>query len=541
MRVPHSKIYELIKVHENERLTKRQLASSIDVSAHLIDVVLKEYGVEFNFITGNEARRINTEITIREKYGTKENFESHRKQRMQEACIEKYGVTHNSKVPDIVAKRVSTFHSKSDEEKEAIVETRNNSIIDKFGSAEKFKEHQQRKSEQTKLERYGDAHYNNKEKSRETCISKYGVDNPFKSDDVKSKIRETNQQRYGSQVYTQSSDYKSKTQQTCQSKYGCTSYLASEVGKEKIMSTNIDRYGVPFYVLTDDCIASRSTRDSKPNREFAVLLDNSCINYEREFRVENYIYDFKVENTLVEIDPYPTHNMDWNIFGSKGVDVDYHQSKTNVAIRNGYRCLHVWDWDDKSKVISLLKEKHRVYARECSVKEVSNKDANEFLIEHHIQSGCRGQDICLGLFYDSRLVQIITFGKPRYNSNYEWELLRLCTHSEYIIVGGASKLFKHFCTKLSPKSIISYCDTSKFTGDIYSTLGFEKGPSSRPSIHWFDGKIHITDNLLRQRGFDQLLGDRYGTFGKGSSNEELMLQHGFVRISDCGQQAYIWR
>ena len=51
--------------------------------------------------------------------------------------------------------------------------------------------------------------------------------------------------------------------------------------------------------------------------------------------------------------------------------------------------------------------------------------------------------------------------------------------------------------------------------------------------------MHITDNLLRQQGFDRLLGDIFGTYGKGTSNEELMLEHGFVEIYDCGQAVYI--
>ena len=48
---------------------------------------------------------------------------------------------------------------------------------------------------------------------------------------------------------------------------------------------------------------------------------------------------------------------------------------------------------------------------------------------------------------------------------------------------------------------------------------------------------HITDNLLRQRGFDQLFD---ANFGKGTSNEELMQSFGFVEIYDCGQSRYEW-
>lgn len=48
---------------------------------------------------------------------------------------------------------------------------------------------------------------------------------------------------------------------------------------------------------------------------------------------------------------------------------------------------------------------------------------------------------------------------------------------------------------------------------------------------------HITDNLLRQQGFDRLFKTNYG---KGTSNEQLMLENGFVEIYDAGQATYIY-
>ena len=64
----------------------------------------------------------------------------------------------------------------------------------------------------------------------------------------------------------------------------------------------------------------------------------------------------------------------------------------------------------------------------------------------------------------------MTFGKPRYNKNYEWELVRFCSHFQ--VVGGAEKLFTYFRNRYKPKSIISYCDKSKFIGKVYTNLGF---------------------------------------------------------------------
>lgn len=254
------------------------------------------------------------------------------------------------------------------------------------------------------------------------------------------------------------------------------------------------------------------------------LLDNAGINYTPNYSLGTFQYDFKVDNILIEINPYSTHS---------SIAKDYHLRKLNVAKENGYHCIHVWDWDNIDAIINLLKRKEEsIGARKCTVEEVSVHEARSFLNKYHIQ-GYAKDDIRLGLYYKNELVSIMTFGKPRYNKNFEYELVRYC--SSMNITGGSSKLFKHFLNKYNPKSICSYCDLSKFKGETYSLLGFKLKSVSSPAIHWYDGHRHITDNLLRQWGFDNLFNTSYG---KGTSNKELMLSHGFVEIYDCGQATY---
>lgn len=134
----------------------------------------------------------------------------------------------------------------------------------------------------------------------------------------------------------------------------------------------------------------------------------------------------------------------------------------------------------------------------------------------------------------------MTFGKPRYNKKYEYELLRLCYHPDYLVVGGTEKMFSYFIQTYQPENIISYCDNSKFGGNVYVKLGFLRSKESNPSRHWFNIKTHthITDNLLRQRGFDQLFNT---SFGKGSNNDNLMRDSGFVEIYDSGQSTWVWK
>ena len=178
-----------------------------------------------------------------------------------------------------------------------------------------------------------------------------------------------------------------------------------------------------------------------------------------------------------------------------------------------------------------------MYARNCVVKQGNKKDCINYLNKYHLQ-GYAKSTIDLGLYCNDELVSIMTFGRPRYNKNYEYELIRYCSHK--YVVGGAEKLFSYFVKNYSPSSIISYCDNSKFNGDVYNSLGFELRDCGIPTRHWFNIKTgqHITDNLLRQRGFDQLFGTHYG---KGTSNDELMIAHNFVEIYDCGQSTHVWK
>ena len=131
----------------------------------------------------------------------------------------------------------------------------------------------------------------------------------------------------------------------------------------------------------------------------------------------------------------------------------------------------------------------------------------------------------------------MTFGKPRYNKNYEYELLRLCSHKDYMIIGGSEKLWNHFLKQIKPLNVISYCDSSKFSGDVYKRLGMKQETMNNPSCTWSKGKQKITQNLLNQRGFDQLFNTSYG---KSISNKDLMIKHNWKEVYDCGQSTYVY-
>ena len=129
----------------------------------------------------------------------------------------------------------------------------------------------------------------------------------------------------------------------------------------------------------------------------------------------------------------------------------------------------------------------RIYARQCKIKQISNKEAAELNNKVHLQ-GHRNAQVTYGLFYNNALVQLMSFSKTKYNKNLKtdgsWEIIRGCPGSNNIVVGGVSKLFKHFIRDYKPKEIFSYCDFNKFDGKSYEKLGMKFIGYTGPDMKW---------------------------------------------------------
>lgn len=432
---------------------------------------------------------------------------SRREAAKRASVMDKYGVDNVSRL-DSVRKKISESH-KSEEYK--------------------------RKVQKTSLEKYGVPYYIQAPevvtKSQQTIQQRYGVSNAAKNDEIRRLISERLQDPEVRQHYMQTSI----------EHYGFYPPGKSEEVQAKARATTMEHFGVPYYVMHPEYRSAQATKQiSIPNKLFAqILQDQYNVSTEFEFAIERKLYDLHVldSNVLIEIDPSYTHSIVPNHW-CDGLSMDYHLNKTDLAKEHGYRCIHVFDWDNMDVIARMLQPKEVIYARKCRLVKLSAQQAKEFIDANHLQRDARGAKFCYGLTYNDELVCAMTFGKPRYTNKYEWELLRLCSLPGKFVVGGASRMFKQFLTDAHPQSIISYCDLAKFSGDVYSRLGFKLDHISAPSKVWSKGDKKITDNLLRQRGYDQLFNTDYG---KGTSNEQLMLDNGWLPVYDCGQAVYVCR
>ena len=355
-----------------------------------------------------------------------------------------------------------------------------------------------------------------------------------KSDEITTKRQATMLERYGNVSAMQVPELRAKIDATNLARYGDTNPAKSEVVRNKISKKRAST--TPSKYCSN---VSMNTSQYKRNQDIASKLSQAGIETEFEFYLAGKWYDLHILNTniLIEVDPSYTHSVLPSHWTSQGINPKYHLMKTTIARENGYRCVHLFDWDDLTKVISILRRKQRIHARKCEVKTIDMKLADLFLNDFHLQRSTQGVKVALGLYCNYQLVEVMTFGKPRYNKNCQWELLRLCTLPEYNVIGGASKLFTYFIKKYKPDSVLSYCDAAKFSGDVYEKLGMNLHHMSDPAKVWSRGNSRITDNLLRQRGFDQLF---HTNHGKGTSNEQLMIENNWLPVYDCGQYVFTW-
>ena len=355
-------------------------------------------------------------------------------------------------------------------------------------------------------------------------------------------MRQHYQEKYGVSHPMMLSEVKVKFKNTMKERYGVESPLQSKYIMSKNQHTDVQRYGTPFACNLLQCKESEKNYEviSNVNRKFANKLSDNGIHCKLEFRLNNFRYDICIpENrTLIEIDPTFTHTSILTHLRKEGLDKYYHVNKTATAIQNGYKCIHIFDWDDWNVIINMFTPKKKIYARNCRILKLNEFTTDEFLIKYHLQGTCRGQTLSLGLLYENELVEIMTFGKPRYSTKHDVELLRLCSRSDVSVIGGASKLFQYAVDLYDLHDIISYCDAAKFDGNVYKQLEMKKIRTTPPQEIWSKDNRKVTANLLRQRGYDQLFHTNYG---KGLSNEQLMLDNEWLPIYDCGQYVFEYR
>ena len=232
----------------------------------------------------------------------------------------------------------------------------------------------------------------------------------------------------------------------------------------------------------------------------------------------------------------------WHAENDVNIGKTYHLMKTDLCEKQGIQLIHIFEdeWLEKRSIVeSRLKNllgiyDKAVFARKCEVREVTPCESIGFQEENHIQ-GAVGAKVHLGLYYGNELISLMTFGKPRFNNNYEWELLRFCNKLGHHVPGGAGKLLRHFERNYKPKSLISYADRRWSQGKLYEALSFKLDHISGPDYWYTKGQKRFSRVKFQKHKLKTLL----PVYDDALSEVENMKNNKYLRIYDCGNLVYV--
>jgi len=471
--------------------------------------------------------------------------------------IEKYGVSSTLSLQSVIEKSKKTRLQKYGCEYFNNYEKAKKTKLEKYGTLD-FSE----KANETKLEKYGTLNVN--DKSNDTKFKKYGTL------DFSKKANETKLEKYGTL------DFSRKTQRTIIEKYGSLSNILLKNSYKKLK----DKYSksVEFLFEESDYIGVNNYKkyNFKCLKCEALFLDDMCNGNSPICRICNpinntisidekevlsYIKSVCMESIIEndrkillgkEIDILiPQLNLGiecdgiyWHSELAGGKDKHYHLNKTNLSLDKNIQLMHIWDWEwrckqdiIKSILLNRFGKSHKIFARKCEIRLVDNLSKSLFLSDNHIQ-GDDTSSIRLGLYYNDKLVSLMTFVKSRYDKKYQYELSRYCNILNTNVIGGASKLFNYFIKNYDVNSIVTYSDRRLFTGNLYKQIGMTFVDNTPPGYHYFDKNKGVP--IERTHFQKHKLKEKLEKFDVNLTEWQNMQLNGYDRIWDCGHMKFNW-
>ena len=284
-------------------------------------------------------------------------------------------------------------------------------------------------------------------------------------------------------------------------------------------------------------------RTSKPEEELLKLIPNG-IQGDRSI-IKPFELDILSDSFAVEYNGLMWHSEgnSASVKFNKRQLSKIHLNKTELCEAKGIQLFHIFEneWlHSKEKWISVINnavgKSTKLWARQCHISEIPNDLYKVFCEENHLQ-GYGIAKIKVGLFYNEELISVMSFGKSRFNNNFEYELIRFCSKLGTIVVGGAGKLLKYFERTYKPKSIISYANRRWSQGNLYEKLGFTFINNTPPNYWYFkpnENKLY-SRTIFQKHKLSKILSN----FDIKLSESENMFNHGYRKIYDSGNKVYI--
>jgi len=419
-----------------------------------------------------------------------------------------------------------------------------------------------------------------KEKSKETLLKNYGVENPsmseelllkriksFKNSSYKETYKKTSMEKYGvDHPWKNKNIHKKTIDNQIETKNINFKNITMSRMTDEILSFNYDNrtitakcteghiYEISRYSLylrdrekTKICVVCNPIESNSSGME-KLLHEFISDHYTGEIirNSKKIIYPLEIDIYLPDLKiGFEFNGLYWH--SDKQKDKDYHYRKFKLSEENGIKLISIWedDWVMKNELVKsfilnqINRTSNRIYARNCEIKLVNYKESMSFLNSNHLQGDIKSP-IRIGLYHNNDLVSLMTFSKLRIalsqknNNELIYELTRFCNLSNTNIIGGASKLLKYFIKNYNPIEIHSYSDNCISSGNLYKTLGFEFSHESTYG-YWYvvndkrEHRYNWRKYKLVEMGYD-----------KNKTENQIMEELGYYRIYNAGNKKWVY-
>ena len=419
------------------------------------------------------------------------------------------------------------------------------------------------KTKKTCLERYGVENVSQnediKQKKKDTCKEHFGVDSHMKLDGYRYNLVNVLTKTYGPEYHDEISKHlKDTTEEQIHKKYPefvcytedrlwmikCPHSDCCDKCNEKTFVTKQQMYHDRLRWGSETCTKLLGIGKYTKNTSLEIFVKNILDKYNIEYQtnVRTIIppkeLDIYIPSKKIAIE---CNGVYWH--SSEVKSSSYHKKKYEACQENGIQLITLWeDWIiNKPQIVeSVLISKlgicnNIIYARKCTVHEITSPDASKFLNYNHIQGSCKST-IRYGLYYNNELVSVMCFSKrsklsgSKYVKDNEWELIRFCNKLNYRIIGGASKLLAGFVKNHNPKIITSFSSNDISNGNLYQRLGFEKGNVNQS--YWYidrDFKRYHRSTFTKSN-----IIKKYPNMDCNLTESQMMSQLPYIKIYDSG-------
>lgn len=449
-------------------------------------------------------------------------------------------------------------------------------------------------SKNCKLRTSSEARKLNSQKIIQTNLKRYGVENPFQAEIFKEKLRNTNLKKYGVEYPFQSAKILKLRQDNAFKKTGSKSPLGSKEAKESQKATwnskqilklqkKFDKH---FVVLLDSYDGGQNKDKTwkkyrflhlQCNREFyssinGVIRCTHCFpryghhrslledGYSRfveslgfstvcnssEF-LRSYVskkaleVDISVEDkkVLFEINGLFWHSCGHS-YGDSWINMfpEYHEIKTESAVRQGYELFHIWERDSEEIVRELIKDKlgvfySKILSKNFNISEISKDEFIEFHKANSLEESANVSR-CFACFYEGKMVLAIG-GVIREN------LYKITGYSRKLgvfVKFGFSKLMDYIVEQCMSERVLGISlELSRDWNSDYRKTDFYKYGFT--FVGYLSGTLKFTDcskiYLMDSQKVEDLVGGNSAELFIKGELIEILRSHKLYPIYDSGK------